>query len=121
MTKTNKQKNSIPLENRNGKIQPSECKMYARNYSQVLRFLHSASATDLAEMVNDYGENVKWMGNETYEIVNCIDGWVYDRSMFPNTVAMEVLWIFICPTRNINDDPIFLCSFTYVIVGPGVR
>lgn len=84
--------NSIPIEIRNGKTQYSECKMYVRNYTEVLRLLHSTSEPELAKIENEYEENPHILGNEDYEIVDCTDGWVYDRRMFPNTVVMEVLY-----------------------------
>lgn len=78
------------MEMRNGRIQYSECKMYLRNYSEVLPFLHSMSLPDLIDYGNYYTENLQPIANEEYEIVSCTHGWNYDRSMFPNTVVMEV-------------------------------
>lgn len=81
---------SIPMEIRNGRLRYSECKMYLRNYSEVLPFLHSMSVQDLVDYENYYTDNLQPITNEEYEIVSCTDGWNYDRTIFPNTVVMEV-------------------------------
>lgn len=81
---------TIPAEYRNGKIQYSECKMYSRNYTEALIFLHSVDMPDLIKYENYYIQNLQSTENEEYDIINCANGWTYDRTMFPNTVVMEV-------------------------------
>lgn len=82
------------MELRNGRLDYSECKMYARNYTEVLSFLHSMSTPDLIKYEKYYLENLQPNERDNFEIVQCTDGWVYDRIMFPNTVVMEVNTVF---------------------------
>lgn len=76
---------SIPLEYRDGDYKFSECKMYLRNYTDIIRYLDSRSPLDLKRAGQFFETNV------TYERIACSSGWNYDRRTFPNTVVMEVI------------------------------
>lgn len=44
----------------------------------------------LLEKGDSYLEPVDYTA-KNYEIIRCNNGWIYDRTMFPNTVVMEVI------------------------------
>lgn len=59
--------------------------MYARNYTDLVRFLESRSPQDLQHHdAKDFGYPIN------APIVDCKYGWKYDHSIFPNTVVTEV-------------------------------
>lgn len=64
--------------------------MYVRNYDDLLLALHATDIDDLKNNEKYYSDHLQPMKTEEFEIVNCNQGWIYDRSMFPNTVVMEV-------------------------------
>jgi hypothetical protein len=63
---------------RDGAMRHSECKMYNRNYSEILNGWNET-------LINHVSGGFK---ND--EIINCKDGWVYDKSVYPATVISEV-------------------------------
>ncbi|XP_072947165.1 beta-alanine transporter [Epargyreus clarus] len=71
---------SIPLDLRNGNLEYSQCSMYNYNYSEILRTYQNL-------------ENA--IGNETTpEIIPCTHGWVYDKTVYSDTVTTE--WNLVC-------------------------
>lgn len=56
--------------------------MYKRNYSEVIDFLETKY------LLGDNSTNL--INVSDLEIVPCHNGWIYDRTTFPNTVVMEV-------------------------------
>lgn len=76
----------------------SQCEMYARNYSEIVLMLH---AIDNDTMINkgEYPLDPVDYTAKNYEITACKDGWIYDKSMFPNTVVMEVS-VYFCNFLN---------------------
>lgn len=85
--------NSVPMVYRDGQMVYSQCEMYARNYSEIVLMLH---AMDKDTMINtsEYLLDPVDYTAKNYEITACKDGWIYDKSMFPNTVVMEVTVYF---------------------------
>lgn len=79
---------SIPLEYKEGHLRYSQCQMYARNYSEIVAFLHALDPSSINETAQAYEQTDFSVSN--FEISSCKHGWVYDKQMFPNTVAMEV-------------------------------
>ncbi|KAG5679520.1 hypothetical protein PVAND_009083 [Polypedilum vanderplanki] len=81
---------SIPYEIRDGIERYAECKMYNRNYSELAQWL--------VENLNETLINQKYSFDEVnlknLEIINCKDGWVYDKSLYPATVISE--WNLVC-------------------------
>ncbi|KAG6460643.1 hypothetical protein O3G_MSEX012119 [Manduca sexta] len=69
---------SIPLELKNGALEYSECYMYNLNYSDV---------------VKNY-ENAKAMKEVSGDLVQCTNGWMYDKSIYKSTVVTE--WNLVC-------------------------
>ena len=69
---------SIPLENRDGRLQYSQCLRYSVNYSQLA-----------VDNQNDtiWPDQSFRHGNET---MPCDQGWVYDTSQYTSTISMEV-------------------------------
>lgn len=76
---------SIPLELRDGEYKFSECKMYDRNYTDIIRFLDSRTPMDLSRHGSQYVSVA-----DAFDTKECSSGWNYDRRAFPNTVVMEV-------------------------------
>lgn len=74
---------------RDGQIVHSQCEMYSRNYTEIVMLLHSIDNETLINKGEYYLESIDYTA-KNYEIINCKDGWIYDKSMFPNTVVMEV-------------------------------
>lgn len=77
---------SIPLELRDGNQQYAQCSMFSRNYTDIIRT--TVSAEDLMQLVLQYDDR-----NAPQQIA-CQNGWNYDRHAFPNTVVMEVRYIY---------------------------
>lgn len=76
---------SIPFIYKDNTFKFAECKMYARNYTDLVRFLESRSPQDLQHHdAKDFGYPIN------APIVDCQYGWKYDHSIFPNTVVTEV-------------------------------
>lgn len=95
---------SIPIENRDGVFKYSECKMFQRNYTQILRTLNVNGPVDFLRHYN-FAEQQDDNSTEIY----CVNGWNYDRRMFPNTVVMEVrsffsLFLVYHPTQIKRDE-----------------
>ena len=75
---------------RDGTYRFSECKMFARNYSQIVRAIN-LKGNQLPNLIKDHNFlNYLWTEDKTVSVVDCSNGWNYDRRMFPNTVVMEV-------------------------------
>lgn len=68
----------------------SQCEMYSRNYTEIQLTLHSMDTSTLLNKDESYLEPVDYTA-KNYEIIQCNNGWIYDRTMFPNTVVMEVI------------------------------
>lgn len=81
---------SIPIINDDGQAIYSECKMYVRNYSEIVVYLHSLDPIALKSENSGYFEAINNNSVKNLEIIDCKSGWIYDRRMFPNTVVMEV-------------------------------
>lgn len=81
---------SIPMELKDGKSKYSQCKMYDRNYTDILAILHKISPEKaLNTSTKQFFEETDFSPSN-FEIIDCKNGWIYDRQMFPNTVVMEV-------------------------------
>jgi hypothetical protein len=73
--------------------------MFNRNYSQLAQ-IFAANPNDIlinhkhlhAAVVDDDDVNVdeRTPGRNNLEIINCIHGWTYDKSIFARTVISEV-------------------------------
>lgn len=74
---------------RDGQMIYSQCEMYSRNYTEIVTTLHAMDKETLMSKSDFFLEPVDYTA-KNYEIINCKDGWTYDKSMFPNTVVMEV-------------------------------
>lgn len=75
---------SIPLKSPH---EHSQCSMYARNYTDIVRYLEFRTPYQLMQ------EKVEHMSSRPLpdeKIVKCQQGWHYDTSMYPNTVVTEV-------------------------------
>ncbi|XP_055858702.1 beta-alanine transporter [Episyrphus balteatus] len=80
---------SIPVEIVDDTLKYSECKMYARNYSEIVRYLEYRTPYDLAlDKVWDIGDP------RGGRVIDCRNGWHYDTGMYPNTVVSE--WDLVC-------------------------
>ncbi|XP_055628553.1 beta-alanine transporter isoform X2 [Toxorhynchites rutilus septentrionalis] len=76
---------SIPLELKDGILQPSQCSVYVRNYTQLAVLLDNNNNNDSILMGHYPVET-----NTT----KCLHGWVYDHSVFESTVVTE--WNLVC-------------------------
>lgn len=63
----------------NGKEAYDQCRMKNRNYTQLKEILPDIIRSG---SISDNGE--------PYEIISCNRGWLYDKSLYPNTVVTEV-------------------------------
>lgn len=85
---------SIPLVLKNGEYQYSECEMYKRNYTEIVRYLEHRAPMDLI-----FGRVQSIEDPTGAPIIKCNNGWKYDKSMYPVTVASEVsiykFWIYV--------------------------
>lgn len=82
---------SIPMVQRDGQTKYSQCQMYSRNYTEIVAFLHTTDTSIINDNGEFYFEPMDYAA-KNFEIVDCKHGWIYDRTMFPNTVVMEVIW-----------------------------
>lgn len=63
--------------------------MYDRNYTDIVRYLEYRTPSDLQmDHVNDIGNP------QGSSLIECKNGWNYEKSMYPNTVAMEVSIVY---------------------------
>lgn len=76
---------------RDGQNVYAQCEMYSRNYTEIMLMLHSIDTNTLMSNAESYLEPIDYTA-KNYEIVKCKNGWNYDRTMFPNTVVMEVIF-----------------------------
>ena len=83
---------SIPFELKNGVYQYSECEMYKRNYTEIVRYLERRAPMDLI-----HGRIKRIEDPSGAPIVKCMHGWKYDKSMYPLTVVSEVSGFFCVP------------------------
>ncbi|KAH8389930.1 hypothetical protein KR200_004057 [Drosophila serrata] len=95
---------SIP-RNRHGGF--SECSMYARNYSDIVRYLEYRPPPDL---MRQQAEDLLKLQPDTAHVVPCQHGWHYDRSIYSSTVVQE--WNLVC-------DSSFLVTLALVVFGVG--
>ncbi|XP_073814092.1 beta-alanine transporter isoform X1 [Musca autumnalis] len=92
---------SIPIKN----DAYSECHMYARNYSDIVRYLEYRTPLDLQR------DKVWNIGNPRgSNMTTCQYGWHYDRSQYPATVVTE--WNLVC-------DRSYLVTLALVVFGIG--
>ncbi|XP_049874210.1 beta-alanine transporter-like [Pectinophora gossypiella] len=71
---------SIPLELKNEALEYSECSMYNLNYSDLVK-----NYPNLEDAL---------MREAPAEIVPCAHGWIYEKTIHPNTVVTE--WNLVC-------------------------
>lgn len=86
---------SIPMVKRDGQMKYSQCQMYARNYTEIVGFLHTTDTSIIRDnemWERQYLESLGYAARN-FEIIDCNDGWMYDRTMFPNTIVMEVIML----------------------------
>ncbi|XP_034650601.1 beta-alanine transporter [Drosophila subobscura] len=95
---------SIP-RNRHGAY--AECSMYARNYSDIVRYLEYRPPFDL---IRQEAEDLLKLQPESARIVPCQHGWHYDKSIYSSTVVQE--WNLVC-------DRSYLVTLALVIFGVG--
>ncbi|EDV56244.1 carcinine transporter [Drosophila erecta] len=95
---------SIP-RNRNGAY--AECSMYARNYTDIVRYLEYRPPPDL---IRQQAEDLLKLQPDTAQVVPCQHGWHYDKSIYSSTVVQE--WNLVC-------DRSFLVTLALVIFGVG--
>ncbi|CAH0398900.1 unnamed protein product [Chilo suppressalis] len=88
---------SIPVEDKNGNLQYSQCSMYNLNYSDLLRNHENLDEFTRREMPAD-------------NIIPCKNGWTHDKTIYKNTVVTE--WNLVC-----NDD--FLPTLGLVLLAAG--
>lgn len=81
---------SIPLIFHDGQTVYSQCEMYSRNYTEIVLMLHTMDTQKLRNKTELYLDPLN-STTRNYESVKCKDGWIYNRTMFPNTVVMEVI------------------------------
>lgn len=96
---------SIPLMQRDGQMKYSQCQMYSRNYTDIVGFLHTTDTSLINDNGEFYFEPLDYAA-ANFEIVDCKHGWVYDRTMFPNTVVMEVRGC-VCRRRRVFKPLVF--------------
>lgn len=80
---------SIPMVLRDGQMKYSQCQMYSRNYTEIVGFLHTTDTSTINDNGEFFFEPLDYAARN-FETVDCKNGWIYDRAMFPNTVVMEV-------------------------------
>lgn len=72
---------SIPLTER----EYSQCEMYVRNYTDIVRYMEYRTPVDLQR------DRVWHIGSPSgSKSIHCQHGWHYDRSDYPTTVVTEV-------------------------------
>ncbi|KAM8712403.1 hypothetical protein ACLKA7_012854 [Drosophila subpalustris] len=93
---------SIPRD-RHGSF--AECSMFARNYSEMVRYLEYRTPYELQRE-----QSSKLLRLDQESVVSCQHGWHYDRSMYPSTVVQE--WNLVC-------DRSFYVTLALVLFGLG--
>lgn len=96
--------------------------MYSRNYTEILMMLHTMDTQKLRNKTELYLDPLNTT-TRNYKTIACTDGWIYNRTMFPNTVVMEVSiaiavkihFLSIHFHRKISNECIF--RFYFVSVG----
>lgn len=91
---------SIPLVYRDGQMVYSQCQMYSRNYTEIQQTLNSMDTQALLDNNGDSHLEAVDYTARNYEVIPCRSGWMYDRTMFPNTVVMEV-FRYLCSALTI--------------------
>ncbi|CAO1348904.1 unnamed protein product [Diamesa serratosioi] len=81
---------SIPLELNGDVGKYSECKMFDRNYTELIQMwmIDKNSNNILINSAN------LLTNNDNFEIINCKHGWTFEKSMFASTVISE--WNLVC-------------------------
>lgn len=63
----------------------SQCEMYVRNYTDIVRYMEYRTPVDLQR------DKVWHIGSPVgSQLVPCQHGWHYDRTQYPTTVVTEV-------------------------------
>lgn len=88
------------MVHRDGHTVYAQCEMYARNYTEIMASLHTLNASTLKDKSESFLEPIDYTA-KNYEIIKCQNGWIYDRTMFPNTVVMEVIYQIV-PIKRIH-------------------
>ncbi|XP_037827785.1 beta-alanine transporter [Lucilia sericata] len=92
---------SIPLT----ATEYSQCEMYVRNYSDIVRYMEYRTPVDLQR------DKVWHIGSPSgSKLMPCQHGWHYDRSQYPTTVVTE--WNLVC-------DQSYLVTLALVVFGVG--
>uniref|UniRef100_A0A034W1F8 Organic cation transporter 1 n=1 Tax=Bactrocera dorsalis TaxID=27457 RepID=A0A034W1F8_BACDO len=96
---------SIPLGVSNNSVEYESCLMYARNYSDIVRYMEYRTPIELQQ------DKVWQIGNPGHaQILECQHGWYYDRNMYTSTVVTE--WNLVC-------DQSYLVTLALVLFGVG--
>ncbi|EDW72352.1 uncharacterized protein Dwil_GK20880 [Drosophila willistoni] len=84
----------------------AECSMFARNYSDLVRYLEYRPPIDLLRQQAEHLIKTE----ESVQVVPCQHGWHYDKSIYPSTVVQE--WNLVC-------DRSYYVTLALVIFGLG--
>lgn len=91
---------SIPLELHDGRYKHSECKMYSRNYTEIAEFFEK----------NQTNVRLAEQKFEGVQIINCLNGWSFDQTIFQNTIVTEY---------NLVCDKDYYATIALVLFGVG--